>query len=77
MTISCSLLVEDKALNDKDTLEKHGIKDGDRLYFKDLGHQVGYRTVSLICSTTKYNSSLPVKTIILHTNQLTQSNYSV
>lgn len=38
---------EDKALNDKDTLEKHGIKDGDRLYFKDLGHQVGYRTVFL------------------------------
>jgi len=37
---------EDKLLDDKDTLEKHGIKDGDRLYFKDLGHQVGYRTVS-------------------------------
>lgn len=42
-------MVEDKALDDKDTLEKHGIKDGDRLYFKDLGPQVGYRTVSDIC----------------------------
>ncbi|XP_065904205.1 very-long-chain enoyl-CoA reductase-like [Dysidea avara] len=38
---------EDKLLDDKDTLEKHGIKDGDKLYFKDLGHQVGYRTVFL------------------------------
>lgn len=42
------LTIEDKALDDKDTLEKHGIKDGDRLYFKDLGHQIGYRTVSNI-----------------------------
>ena len=41
-------MIEDKALDDKDTLEKHGIKDGDRLYFKDLGHQIGYRTVSNI-----------------------------
>ena len=41
-------MIEDKALDDKDTLEKHGIKDGDRLYFKDLGPQVGYRTVSNI-----------------------------
>ena len=40
------LFLEDKALDDRDTLEKHGIKDGDTLYFKDLGHQVGYRTVS-------------------------------
>lgn len=43
-------MAEDKALDDKDTLEKHGIKDGDRLYFKDLGPQVGYRTVSDVCN---------------------------
>ena len=51
------LLLEDKALDDRDTLEKHGIKDGDRLYFKDLGHQVGYRTVSLWSLYNIYSSA--------------------
>lgn len=35
-----------KALKDEETLEKIGIKDDGVLYFKDLGPQLGWTTVS-------------------------------
>ena len=40
-------LVEDKALKDEDTLQLLGVEDGGKLYFKDLGPQIGWKTVFL------------------------------
>ena len=37
---------EDKPLNDSDTLGSLDVKDGARIYFKDLGPQIAWKTVS-------------------------------
>ena len=51
---SCSLIspigflpLEAKGVNDEDMLQSLGIKDGGVLYFKDLGIQLGWSTVSI------------------------------
>lgn len=43
--------IEGKTLQDQETLKSVGLEKGGRLYFKDLGHQIGWSTVSncLIC----------------------------
>lgn len=38
---------EAKSLKDDVTLDSQGLKDGSALYFKDLGPQIGWKTVSL------------------------------
>ncbi|EPT05615.1 hypothetical protein FOMPIDRAFT_1021388 [Fomitopsis schrenkii] len=43
-----SLRGEKKALVDENTLQEAGVKDGDELAVKDLGAQLGWRTVYLI-----------------------------
>ena len=41
------LPIEAKGVKDEDTLQSLGIKDGGVLYFKDLGIQLGWSTVSI------------------------------
>ena len=41
------LLSEAKSLKDDATLESLGVEDGGALYFKDLGPQIGWKTVGL------------------------------
>ena len=40
-------LSEAKSLKDDATLESEGLDDGGVLYFKDLGPQIGWKTVGL------------------------------
>ena len=40
------MFAEGKMLKDEDGLRSLGLKNGDRLYFKDLGPQVSWTTVS-------------------------------
>lgn len=35
-------------LKDSDVLRELGVKNGDKLYFKDLGPQIGWSTVSCL-----------------------------
>ena len=42
------LILEGKILKDSETLSNIGLQDSGDLYFKDLGPQVGWTTVSLI-----------------------------
>lgn len=44
---SLRLEARGKTLKDDDTLEGLGIRDGGKLYLKDLGPQIGWKTVSL------------------------------
>ena len=37
-------------LKDDETLEDLGLKNGNRLFFKDLGPQVGWTTVRIVSS---------------------------
>lgn len=44
---SLRLEVRGKSLNDKDTLSSLGLKNGAKIYVKDLGPQIGWKTVFL------------------------------
>ena len=39
-----------RMLKDDETLEDLGLKNGNRLFFKDLGPQVGWTTVRIVSS---------------------------
>lgn len=43
---SIRLETRGKSLKDEETLEKLNIRDGGKLYVKDLGPQIGWKTVS-------------------------------
>lgn len=49
-------LSEAKSLKDDATLESLGVENGGALYFKDLGPQIGWKTVCLheCCNIPKY-----------------------
>lgn len=45
----CAFGTGGKSLKDEETLSKLGLTKGSKLFFKDLGPQVGYATVSVTC----------------------------
>ena len=54
-----------KALSDDDTLAKLGISDGGELAIKDLGPQIGWKTVFLIEYVGAFTSMRPMEHILI------------
>lgn len=47
-----------RSLKDEDTIEGLSLRDGGKLYVKDLGPQIGWKTVSESCPCCSYSKAL-------------------